>query len=567
MGFKMRFLIIFLKCLTTIIILNEIYNFSSINKIISDRYIFNNDSRQQISPFLFKNDIAKDDYIITYHKDVFMPLGIKLLYGNIIKQKHIEIFSKTIPYVLYGLFIIGVYICSSFYSNKFIGFSSLIFSILLPNILVFMQGGLSRSFAPVFLIYGLYFLSKSNYFYLGIITIAATLFYPIAGLICGASLFFSVLIDYLIKGNIFFRRNVNIVITVATLSLIFLIPSLINGSKYGIRIGENEIKTYPEAGRDGRYNRYSTPPYKKIHEAYFTINSDYMRDIRSIIPQLSIRNYSKYGWGKLTRIILWIAIFTIPLLAFYKIYISDYHYLKIFIFIFSSIFLYQLAIILEPFLYFPFRYLFYTVPIFSVVLVPNLIFDFIRSQFIKNRFQISDTSISIISMLIVIFSINLVGREYPNKFKGLMEVDKNLSILESINNTSENALIAGWPNGLIDNIPYLCTRRAYLHMETHQAFHSEYVLEMRKRFQLFLNAYFSENQKDIELLRDEEGVTHMIINKNHFFGDSYPKYMKMFENNILSIFNNNKENFFFKNYIEDKVVDESNYILIDLANL
>ena len=74
-------------------------------------------------------------------------------------------------------------------------------------------------------------------------------------------------------------------------------------------------------------------------------------------------------------------------------------------------------------------------------------------------------------------------------------------------------------------------------------------------------------EKDIELLRDEEGVTHMIINKNHFFGDSYPEYMKMFENNILSIFNNNKENFFFKNYIENKIVDEHNYILIDLANL
>ena len=104
-------------------------------------------------------------------------------------------------------------------------------------------------------------------------------------------------------------------------------------------------------------------------------------------------------------------------------------------------------------------------------------------------------------------------------------------------------------------------------METHQAFHSKYVLEMRERFQLFLNAYFSENQKDVELLRDEEGVTHMIINKNHFFGDSSPKYMKMFENDILSIFNNNKENFFFKNYIEDKIVDENNYILIDLANI
>ena len=547
-------------------IFNDLHNFTSISEIISDRYIFNNDSRQQISPFLFKKHLVKDDYIINYHKDVF-PLGIKILYGNLIGRKHIELFSKIVPYLLYGLFLIGVYICSSFYSNKFIGFSSVIFSILLPNILVNMQGGLARSFAPVFLIYGLYFLSRSNYFFLGITTILATLFYPVAGLICGVSLFLAVSIDYFIKSDTLFRKNVNTLIFVAILSSIFLIPSLIGGSKYGNRIGENEIKTYPEAGRDGRYNTYSTPPYDNFYKAYFTINSDYMRDIRSIINQLSIRNYSKYGWYKLNKIILWIAVITIPFMFFYKIYISDYHYLKIFIFILSSISLYQCAIILEPFLYFPFRYLFYTVPIFSVVLVPNLIFDFIKSQFVKYRFQISSRLISIISMLIIIFCINLIGREYPNEFKGLMQVDKNIPILNSINSTSENAVIAGWPNGLIDNIPYLCKRRAYLHMETHQAFHSKYVLEMRERFQLFLNAYFSENQKDIELLRDEEGVTHMIINKNHFFGDSSPKYMKMFENNILSIFNNNKENFFFKNYIEDKIVDENNYILIDLANI
>ena len=567
MGSKMRFLIIFLKCLITLIILNEIYNFSSINKIISDKYIFNNDSRQQISPFLFKNDIAKDDYIINYHKDVFSPLGIKILYGNLIESKHIELFSKIIPYFLYGLFLIGVYKCSSFYSNKFIGFSSVIFSILLPNILEYMQGGLARSFASVFLIYGLYFLSRSNYFYLGIITTAATLFYPIAGLICGASLFFSVLIDYLIKGNTFFRRNVNIVITVATLSLIFLIPSLINGSKYGNRIGESEIKTYPEAGIGGRYNSYSTPPYDNLFKAYFTINSGYMRDVRSMIPQLAIRNYSKYGWYKLIRIILWIAVITIPLLFFYKIYISDYHYLKIFIFTLSSILLYQFAIILEPFLYFPFRYLFYIVPIFSVVLVPNLIFDFIKSQFVKYRFQISNRLISIISMLIIIFCINLVGREYPNKFKGFMQVDKNMPILDSINNTSESAVIAGWPNGLIDNIPYLCTRKAYLHMETHQAFHTEYVLEMRKRFQLFLNAYFSDNKKDIELLRDAEGVTHLIINRKHFYADSYPKYMNIYEKNILSIFNKNRKHFFFENYIKNRADDGNNYVLVDLDKL
>ena len=134
----MRFLIIFLKLFITLLIFNEIHNYTSINKIISDRYIFNNDSRQQISPFLFKNHIVKDDYIITYHKDVFSPLGIKILYGSLIGRKHIEFFSKMIPYFLYGLFIIGVYICSSFYSNKFIGFSSVIFSILLLESFLFI---------------------------------------------------------------------------------------------------------------------------------------------------------------------------------------------------------------------------------------------------------------------------------------------------------------------------------------------------------------------------------------------------------------------------------------------
>jgi hypothetical protein len=77
-------------------------------------------------------------------------------------------------------------------------------------------------------------------------------------------------------------------------------------------------------------------------------------------------------------------------------------------------------------------------------------------------------------------------------------------------------LIAGWPGGTIENVSYTCRRRAFLTYETHNAHHEWYVLEMRRRMDALIMAFFSDDQRALVNLRDVFGVTHLIVSAEDF---------------------------------------------------
>ena len=66
---------------------------------------------------------------------------------------------------------------------------------------------------------------------------------------------------------------------------------------------------------------------------------------------------------------------------------------------------------------------------------------------------------------------------------------------------------------------------------------------------MFLSAYFSNNWKPIEALMENEGITHIIINKKHFILNDYPKYFSPFNSATEKIFNLNNGKYFLSNYI------------------
>jgi hypothetical protein len=125
-------------------------------------------------------------------------------------------------------------------------------------------------------------------------------------------------------------------------------------------------------------------------------------------------------------------------------------------------------------------------------------------------------------------------------------------------------LIVGWPNDIIDNIPYCSNKQVFLHFETHQALHSNYVLEMRRRFILFLNAYYGRDSSNLEKLKNNEGVTHLIINKEHFYNTNVPTYFEPFNEMINNIYQNNNDDFYLLKFITESNMLENNYYMIEL---
>lgn len=95
----------------------------------------------------------------------------------------------------------------------------------------------------------------------------------------------------------------------------------------------------------------------------------------------------------------------------------------------------------------------------------------------------------------------------------------------------KDALIAGWPSGIVDDVPYAARRAVLVNYESHQAFHTHYTLEMRRRTNAVIAAYFATSPAPLEALRDDYGVTHMLVDLGHFRGQA-PRYFKPFDTMI-----------------------------------
>jgi hypothetical protein len=78
-----------------------------------------------------------------------------------------------------------------------------------------------------------------------------------------------------------------------------------------------------------------------------------------------------------------------------------------------------------------------------------------------------------------------------------------------------DALVAGWPADVINNVPYLSHHRALVTFETHQAFHEAFVQEMRRRMRALIDATFAQDAAPLRHLRDAFGVTHLLFDVRH----------------------------------------------------
>ena len=76
-------------------------------------------------------------------------------------------------------------------------------------------------------------------------------------------------------------------------------------------------------------------------------------------------------------------------------------------------------------------------------------------------------------------------------------------------------------------------RKVLLTRESYQATHAAYVLEMRRRMEALIAAYFAASPKPLLELRDEYGVTHLLVKAGHLRGRP-PRYFKPFGTQIRS---------------------------------
>jgi hypothetical protein len=176
-----------------------------------------------------------------------------------------------------------------------------------------------------------------------------------------------------------------------------------------------------------------------------------------------------------------------------------------------------------PNFYLPQRYPAYALPPLVAVMVPLAVlgwFDLFKRP-------VGKTAKGVMAIYSLVLLLMIGGRRDPTA--GLsIRIDPRQKIYAAIAKLPVNAKIAGWPRGTLDNVAYLTRRSTLVSFETHQAFHAKFVLEMRRRTDALIAAYFATSPEPLLRLRQKFGVTHLLVQLSHLRGRP-PQYFTPFD--------------------------------------
>ena len=505
---------------------------------LSNPYVVNNDARMQIATFYSaENPELENDYILQY-MNYILPVGYKMLYRSTATLIDPVAFGKILSL---SLFVISLFLVTVT-ANRLAGISGawsvLILTLSAGYFYASTAGGIPRSFAIPLLVAILSSLVFGRVMLLGLVTIIGAAIYPMAGFMSGVTLFGVLfLLPRQARGSgeeWSFKKRIGVVCSVGAISLGLLLPNLTN-SDFGRALTKNDCAAIPEIhGRLGS-EWQCQPVFKPLWRELINKGRDAVSMTSRGEPwSTTLRNLSSYHfrnkYGDLVRDdLISIALWLVIVVGVAKKIIgggrSDLS--RIVVLFVVACGGYKLAQFMLPHLYFPQRYLLPIIPIFLLLLpvAASGFFDLCRPIF---SYKYQEWGHTAFILTLTIFCMLFLGARKHPYYTGY---DKNLTeyadYYTNINTLPKDAVIAGWPRGLIESLPIFSQRQAFLWKETHLAFNEQYVLVMRNRTHALIDAYFADSIIPLIRLRDEFGVTHLNVYLP-YFKEVEPRYFSPF---------------------------------------
>ena len=498
-------------------------SFSAHLKIASQPTYFNDDVRQFIWP-LFKfheQSVFEDDYVANYFLSL-MPAGYKTTYFIASKFAHPRIISKILTHILLLLILIMLFISAYRLAGPIVGLATLAFGLSCSQyILEHSAGGLPHSFGLITTSMVMYALIARRHFFLIFTTIASAAFYPPIAVLSGISLFLYFLLPLNFGGSETrwsFKRRILVVGITALLSVMVMIPNYVALAPYGSAINSenpDHIKRFPERidrqwmnAEDEAEDELETQvSFKAIVLQSFLYARGAIRDENLFF------GYFPPIWKKL----IYGYIFILLIFGSVRLWFLNDSAKRLFILVYSILICSVVSVMLYPYFFYPSRYIIHTLPLMVVILIPASLGAMSTFSIPKVEKKKSPKA-NLIILSGTVFLLLFFGNKGPI-YNGLTihVPDKDLEIYQFIRSLSPRAVIAGWPSDeIMDNTPYYADRKVLLNYETHTGgFHEKYLLEMRRRWKMFVDAYFNPSAETTKQLSEIYGVTHMLISKSH----------------------------------------------------
>ncbi len=546
-----------------------------------DPVIYEGDVTQQVVPFFLWDGEPQfeDDYAATYFLDC-LPIGFKGLYVAGARLWHPEDLSTHLPYVLWLLTAIGLSIAA----YRFTGWGGVLFALCFcvgaDLFLRRMLGGLPRGFAFPLIALGLAALATGRPRFLAALTVVGAAFYPAAGVTLGFSLALWLFVLPKEDGPGWSRtRGAIWVVGTAVASAVVLAPAMIGSGRYGTVITRDDVEEFPEAGPGGRYSPRDRAPFLGfVPEA-----------LRLAEETVAFPGTTLFKWGKWRRIRKqdedkreyeymrseeyktkrtrkqrdWLSIVCLlAVVAWLRLFATNSAARRVGVVLLAGWLVHVLACQFPPRLYLPPRYATYLIPPWVVVIIaaaPAGLYSILipRSARVVRRTIVAAVALLGMISFAADVSVEAAGKDRFPDDRGVFRIIRRLP---------RDSVVAGFPIGLMDHVPYRTRRRAFINAETHQAFHTAFVVEMRKRMRALIAAYFASSTAPMIKLKQQHGVTHLLVDTRHL--DHPPKYFKPFNRAVDLAFSRNRKIGFEALRPDMPVAAVSrHYRLIDLSQL
>jgi hypothetical protein len=523
-----------------------------------DPFAFNDDARILIWPFLRDADPAlfQGDPFVAYFR-AGLPEGYLSLYRALGSLGVAKSASEILPYLLM-LVTLGFVIAAARRLGGGMG-AWVSTVLLLGSVSVYdrLGGGLPRAFAFPIVAAGAYALVAARPRLLALLAVIGAAFYPVVAALLGLSLFFLLVLPSRLRsedatksrptqtntverahvvaqterrGVLRFLEGATVAGRIALLAITFagmalvLLPTTQRLRPYGDPLTRDLLALYPEAGPGGRLGpeqQAPFPPWYKsagfhAKQALLGSGEPIGPDAVAALRRGPVRENLAVGFA-VGLSILAIGVGSIRRRALRP------EVVRLSALLFAMIVGYILAALVTPRLFLPERYAQYSAPILAFLVVAAALGE-IRARAgegERGRFLVCVGAALLVALVFGGRGTSWVGIEVwiPKEERPLYG---------ALSELPKQSVIAGFPLGPLENVPYLSARRVLTNYQLEMPFHRRFCDESRRRVRALFDAYFATDRAPLQHLSRAFGVTHLVIDPDHF-GPVMPTYYRPFD--------------------------------------
>jgi hypothetical protein len=495
--------------------------------VIANPDRLDDDTRIQLFHFYRYGDseLFANDVIGKYHSDGTGDL-FRLLYIVAAKIGDPLTLSHALPPLLLAFTLAGLAVAGHNIAGRIGAFIAMACCLSAGVMLSRLMGGLPRSFAYPFLAWCAAALTAGHVRSFVVLTALGTGFYPVCAVVGGIAfalwLFVMAPEDRGQASEWPFKKRVVALAVLGLACAVVIAPFAIRMRPHGPTIKTEMVRKFPEAGPHGRNGATDRPPFPPFFQAAEPLarRSFPTSPSRSLLPSVSKVAAKNKGTAYFLLALVLLA-------GFARLGFASPAVRRLGAFGAAVGVGYVLANAVTPSLVVPQRYAQFGVPVVLPLAVAAALKGLFPGRLATGGVRVPAVTAALGAVLFAFFGTS--GPAPRTKDYVLKKDDKPL--YGAVAELPKSALVAGWPYGVMDQVPLVSKRTAFLTRQLHIPYHAGTTLLMRERMRALIAAYFATESAPIEKLRDQYGVTHLVIELALLKGEP-PKYFEPFDKDI-----------------------------------